>query len=174
MSDHKDIVEKCHKLFDAAGMASAAGASCDDPECFSHLIHRTHELISERDALKLQVSELQKEALKIRCQLSRSEQEEGRLSSQNEELVKALKEIHMDATVRDLDPKLAKRVRERSSIAANYVGKRKRQTPGPERQCADCLHDDVTMGWCLPEHRGIWEAAHCAECCVLPTKWKKA
>lgn len=42
-----------------------------------------------------------------------------------------------------------------------------------KRACADCGHDDVTLGWCRAEQRGIWEAAHCRECCVIVADWIK-
>ena len=39
-----------HTILDAAGIPSAAGEACDDLACYSHLTHRTHRLVEQRDA----------------------------------------------------------------------------------------------------------------------------
>lgn len=38
-------IAAAHKIIDLAGIPPAAGEKCDDPDCFSHLTHRMHELI---------------------------------------------------------------------------------------------------------------------------------
>lgn len=44
--------EAAHKILTSAGVASAAGAACDDPNCISRLTHRVHDLVDQRDDLE--------------------------------------------------------------------------------------------------------------------------
>lgn len=46
----KANVETVHKLMDEHGVPAAAGVSCNDPKCQTHLYHRVHEILAERDA----------------------------------------------------------------------------------------------------------------------------
>lgn len=43
---YREIVEQAHKLLDQAGVPSAVGAECDDPDCQSLLIHRLKTLLN--------------------------------------------------------------------------------------------------------------------------------
>lgn len=47
----EDNGKRCHTLLDAAGVPSAAGAACNDSGCRSHLQHRIHTLIADRNRL---------------------------------------------------------------------------------------------------------------------------
>lgn len=41
----KDVIVRCHKILDRAGVLGAERAACDDPDCVSHLTHRLHDLV---------------------------------------------------------------------------------------------------------------------------------
>lgn len=60
--DEKDIIRKCHAILDAAGVPPAAGAPCNDKECFSHLTHRTHQIVEDRDKVLLRVCQMERVA----------------------------------------------------------------------------------------------------------------
>lgn len=51
-NDYSMAVEDAHKALDAAGVPSAEGARCDDPECQTKLGHRVRAVIAERDRLR--------------------------------------------------------------------------------------------------------------------------
>jgi hypothetical protein len=50
--------ERTHAILTRAGIPPAGGVACDDPQCETHLQHRTHLLVSERDALRAEVAGL--------------------------------------------------------------------------------------------------------------------
>lgn len=45
----KKLVEDAHLILDASDIPKAAGVSCDRKDCQSHLQHRTHTLVEQRD-----------------------------------------------------------------------------------------------------------------------------
>lgn len=57
--DAQGNIDAVHRLLSAAGIPSAAGAVCADRGCKSHLMHRTHVLIAERDEALARLAQLQ-------------------------------------------------------------------------------------------------------------------
>lgn len=49
----------------------------------------------------------------------------------------------------------------------------KQGEPAQKRQCIECGHDDVNLGWC-GARPAPFDKLHCRKCCTIPACWKKA
>ena len=86
---------------------------------------RLLELRAEVERLKAINEEISSISDKWRGELNGAEQALAGALLQNSELIDALADIHRDATIHDLDPMLAQRVRNRSLVVAQYIENRK-------------------------------------------------
>lgn len=57
-------------------------------------------------------------------------------------------------------------------LAAAFVAAFSRQRAGRRGTCAGCRCDDVNLGWCDPERRGVFSQAHCRDCCADLKNWR--